>query len=428
MEETHMKRTFFVATLLLVLSASLYAQSGSINNTLGSGGWFIIKDGSTTFLTLSQSDGYLTLGNSITLPSTTLSSLGIIFKGADKFIHDYHAAGTDGYNTFVGINSGNFTMSGSGGEASYNTAVGTLSLSSLTTGNYNSAFGTYSLNADDAGYHNCAFGNISLRSNTSGNFNTAFGSQALWQNSTSDGNSAFGYNSLGFNTGSANSAFGEQALSQKTTGDYNSAFGFFSLAYSTGNNNTALGDYAGYNITSGSNNTCIGHDAQVPSATSDNQVRIGDTNVTYAGVQVAWTITSDRRWKSNVTGSDLGLNFVSKLNPVCYTRKNDEKQRTEYGFIAQEIEEVLKDAGVEKAGMLTVDDEGMYELRYNDLLAPMVKAIQELKTENDALKNELVTLRTSIAEQVKNEVKTALLKPVQQEDATTKVSLNDTKN
>lgn len=33
--------------------------------------------------------------------------------------------------------------------------------------------------------------------------------------------------------------------------------------------------------------------------------------------------------------------------------------------------------------MLTIDGEGRYELRYNDLIAPMIKAIQELKTEID---------------------------------------------
>jgi len=149
-------------------------------------------------------------------------------------------------------------------------------------------------------------------------------------------------------------------------------------------------------LTTGSNNTCIGYDAEVPSDTSDNQVRIGNTAIIYAGVEVAWTIASDRRWKSNIAQSGLGLNFVSRLNPVSYTRKNDRKQRTEYGFIAQEIEVVLKEEGVKNAGMLTIDDQGRYELRYNDLLAPMVKAIQELKAENTELTDRLAKLETLV--------------------------------
>ncbi|MBK7175261.1 MAG: tail fiber domain-containing protein [Bacteroidales bacterium] len=43
-----------------------------------------------------------------------------------------------------------------------------------------------------------------------------------------------------------------------------------------------------------------------------------------------------------MTKSDLGLEFINKLNPVSYTRLNDEKQKTEYGFIAQELEETLQ--------------------------------------------------------------------------------------
>jgi len=154
---------------------------------------------------------------------------------------------------------------------------------------------------------------------------------------------------------------------------------------------------------------------------------MGNGSITYAGIQVAWSVVSDRRWKSNITPSNLGLAFVSQLNPVSYTRKNDGGQRIEYGFIAQEIEEILNEAGVKNAGMITVDDEGSYELRYNDLLAPMVKAIQELKTENDGLKNELVALRASIAQQVKAEVRAALLK-FAGEETQAKVTLNEAKD
>lgn len=79
------------------------------------------------------------------------------------------------------------------------------------------------------------------------------------------------------------------------------------------------------------------------------------------------------------------MNFISKIRPVSYTRNNDEMQKTEYGFIAQEVEDVLKESGVENTGMVSVDDKGMYSVRYNDMLAPMVKAIQELKEKNEIL-------------------------------------------
>jgi len=138
-------------------------------------------------------------------------------------------------------------------------------------------------------------------------------------------------------------------------------------------------------------------------------VRIGNTSISYAGIQVAWTITSDRRWKQDVQPLESGLEFVSKLQPVSYTRKNDENRKTEYGFIAQEVEQVLKEQGIQNSGMLTIDDKGFYELRYNDLLAPMVKAMQELQSENELLKKELTSLRTSVADQIR-ELKSIILK------------------
>jgi trimeric autotransporter adhesin len=356
-----MKKLTFVA-LLLILNIVSFSQN--LNGKLGTGGQFIIRDTTTTFLTLSQSSGYLSLNRSLILPYTTNSSLGVMYKGNERFLHNY---GTE--NTFLGINSGNFTMSGA-----YNTVVGYYSFLSNTTGYNNTSVGHYSLSANTTGYNNTAVGFLSLRYNTTGIENTAFGEGALSNNTTANSNVAVGEKSLYFNTtGSQNSAFGWYSLYSNTTGSHNTAFGVSSLNLNT----------------TGNNNIAIGWNAQVPSATSDNQVRIGNILVTYAGVQVPWTITSDIRLKENILHSNLGLCFINKLNPVSYIRKNDESRKTEYGFIAQEVEAVLKDEGVDNNGMITIDDNGMYELRYNDLLAPMVKSIQELKAENDELKNKL---------------------------------------
>ena len=115
----------------------------------------------------------------------------------------------------------------------------------------------------------------------------------------------------------------------------------------------------------------------MPTPTASNQVRIGNTSITYAGIQVAWTVTSDKRWKSDIKQSNLGLDFITKLKPVSYFRNNDESKKREYGFIAQELEETLNASGAAANGIISKDDKGMYSVRYNDLMAPMVKAIQE---------------------------------------------------
>jgi len=348
--------SFLTLCLTLFLGEIIYPQS--ITGTLGTGGIFRIKDASNDYLTLSQSSGNLSVLRNMELggiPNST-STRGAITKNGLRFIHNYQAPGTAGYNTFIGILAGNFTMSGNlTYNSSYNTGVGFQSLNSITSGYDNSALGESSLYSNTSGYNNCAFGSWSLV-----------------------------YNTTGYN----NSSFGTGSLALNTTGIDNSAFGFNSLSLTTGNQNTAIGSMAGDNITTGSNNLAIGYDAQVPSGTSNNQVRIGNTSITYAGIQVAWTVTSDRRYKDNITPIGLGLGFISKLNPVSYFRKNDEKGRIEYGLIAQEVEQVLKECGIENHAMLTITDEGMYELRYNDLIAPMIKAIQELKEQNEQLKKE----------------------------------------
>jgi trimeric autotransporter adhesin len=331
-----MKQFIFTILLTAILSTAIYSQS--ITNTLGTGGAFILKDANTNFLTVSQSSGLVAISNNLMLNNTINSSYGVIYKGTARFIHNYWHPTSFGNNTFLGRDAGNFTMTaGTGIHASNNTGLGYLSLTNLTTGYYNTSVGSFSLNTNTTGFANTALGYFTLTANTNGFGNTALGSNALYLNSTGTGN-------------------------------------------------TGVGNAAGSNITTGGNNTALGEGALVPSATSSNQVRIGNAWVTYAGIQVAWTVTSDRKWKENIESTNHGLEFISKLNPVTYVRKNDEKKKTEFGLIAQEVEETLKEFNIENSGLLNIDDNGNYELRYNDLFAPIIKAIQDLKKENDELK------------------------------------------
>lgn len=396
-----------IIVMLYILSSNGFAQS--ITNTLGNNGSFIIKDNSNTFLTLERATGFLALNRGLTLPYSTNATTGVIYKSGNRFIHDF---GTG--NTFVGINSGNFEMTGIDNSSlgigtlllnttgSENTAIGKNTLNENTTGSYNTAIGSVSLSKNTSGYantgcgigslfsntiggNNAAFGNVSLYNNINGFYNSAFGTYSLYNNTEGSENSAFGYDALKYNTtGRYNTAIGYECLYSHTTGWGNTACGDEALKNcTTGSYNTAIGQFAGGNITTGISNLAIGKDAQVPNNQGDGQVRIGGNYVVYAGVQVAWSITSDRRWKEHITPSNLGLDFIAKLNPVSYTRKNDTNRKTEYGLIAQELEGILKEVGVENAAMLTIDGEGRYELRYNDLIAPMIKAIQQLKFEKD---------------------------------------------
>ena len=132
------------------------------------------------------------------------------------------------------------------------------------------------------------------------------------------------------------------------------------------------------NVTTGalSNATAIGYNAKV---NASNKVRIGSTAVTRIEGQVPWSSTSDKRLKNHINDLPLGLDFITQLRPVEYIRNNNSAKTKEWGIIAQELQQTLSDAGYKNAGIIEEDGspEKYLTVRYNDLLAPMIKAIQE---------------------------------------------------
>ena len=102
---------------------------------------------------------------------------------------------------------------------------------------------------------------------------------------------------------------------------------------------------------------------------------------------------SDSRLKTDIADSDLGLDFIASLRPRRYRMKDRqvvtrdeagaENRRTipgirpHYGFVAQEIKKAMGPADF--AGYVDIDLTGeQLGLRYEEFIAPMVKAMQEL--------------------------------------------------
>ena len=83
---------------------------------------------------------------------------------------------------------------------------------------------------------------------------------------------------------------------------------------------------------------------------------------------------------------------------MSYTRKNDVKKSVEYGFIAQELQASLQKFGVENAGIISTDDNGMLGVRYNDLLAPMILATQEQQKQILEQQKQILELQKIIQE------------------------------
>ena len=333
------------------------------------------------------------------------------------------AANSVGYNnTAVGVNAlttnsvGNYnTAVGAGAlannTASYNTAIGAGALSFNTTGSDNTASGYNALLSNTTGISNTAYGKGALQSNTTASNNTAVGVNALINNTTGSENTASGYRALfsvttgAYNvasgssalasntTGNSNSAHGKDALGSSTTGGSNSASGTSSLRYNTtGSYNSALGSNALLNNTTGSGNTAVnsrnsaGTYAPVFDPTTENdRFCMGSTGVTNAYIQVAWTVVSDARDKTDFAAVPHGLDFVSKLKPTAYRYKMD-REDTEghgpvrYGFKAQDV------LALEGATPVIVDAEDLDKLRFNDqsMIAVLVNALQELNAKFEA--------------------------------------------
>jgi len=134
----------------------------------------------------------------------------------------------------------------------------------------------------------------------------------------------------------------------------------------------------------------------------DNSFDLGDSSRRWDDV---WATnpaiqTSDINEKNTIKETDLGLDFINKLKPVSYIWNN--KTRTHYGLIAQDVEDLLSEinkdtkdfAGFIKADVSEEKDNSKhsYGLRYNEFISPMIKAIQELKADNDSLKARIETL------------------------------------
>lgn len=78
-----------------------------------------------------------------------------------------------------------------------------------------------------------------------------------------------------------------------------------------------------------------------------------------------------------------------KLRPVSYNFKDNSvaaktrsatSDNTELGFIAQEVEKVLPN-------IVSADDEGNKLINYTAIIPSLVKAVQDLQAEVNALKN-----------------------------------------
>lgn len=324
----------------------------------------------------------LTVGCNINMNDSNDDTVGNIFKNGDSFIHNF---GTN--NTFLGIEAGNFSMSGQ-----YNTGTGAFALTSNQDGFYNTASGLVALTANQNGSVNVAIGAIALVSNINGDANTAIGFISMPSNIDGSGNTAVGIASLVNNTfGDDNTAIGAGALSTNTIGNDNTAIGENALELSTGSGNVALGVDAGSALTTGNNNIYIAH---VGVSSESNTTRIGSaqTRAFVAGVYgkttgsattlpvivdlngQLGTTASSRRFKHDIQDMNADSENIYQLRPVTFVYNGDASEAKQYGLIAEEVEEIFP-------AIVAYDENGQpYTVQYQVLPVLLLNEVQKQQT------------------------------------------------
>lgn len=354
-------------------------------------------------------------------------------------------------NTAVGIYSQSYLLDGS-----YNVSVGDGALFANDRGNENVGVGYESLK-DNTASQITAVGHRSLFENTTGSGNVALGFEASKSNTVGSSNTALGYKALLLNDdGDQNTAIGFEALRDTagndlvddSRGSKNTAIGYQAAKANTqGSRNVSIGHMASFGITSGvdnvhigasantfvgasySNTIAIGADAIV---VADNEVQIGNnrTENVYLGcrgisqcaqgggdfypktqtdLHVSGTVfaelhsSSDRRLKESIRPLESGLDLINTLSPVVYNRIGDLPSDLEMGLLAQEVKATLEKHGMGSSSMVRESGEGSFmSLRYNDLMAPLIKAIQELDEAASAKDAHIASLQEQLQAQQKD--------------------------
>lgn len=305
-----------------------------------------------------------------------------------------------------------------------NTAIGYNSQAHTIDGNGNTSVGDRSLRDNLAGGRNSALGIYSLTNNITGQDNTALGANNLQQTVHASNNTAIGYGAMHFfkddknlNTdssytfGSRNTAVGSQAMQdgknasysvmvgsyagRYTEGEFNVGVGAGSFpALKEGKRNVAVGGNTNRNVIKGDDNIAIGYTAGPNSdytntvslganahANGNNQIQIGSNEHTVYTFN-AIRQRSDKRNKENIKDTSLGLDFINKVRAVDYNFKGSKD--IHHGVVAQEIENTgYTFGGVQNSKYEGGDD--IYTVSYTELIAPLIKSVQELTSQNKVL-------------------------------------------
>jgi len=285
----------------------------------------------------------------------TLTSAGDFYIGMDK---DYTST-----NTAVGKQALNSILSNT--AQIRNTAVGYLAGGYTSTGGYNAFYGSYAGGLNTIGQGNVFVGDAAAYANTRGNFNVAVG-----------------YASLRFNINSSdNTAVGNIAL--------------YNYSGATGQN-TVVGSEAGTTMVTNGNCLVLGYNAEPSSTTVSNEITLGDSRITTLRCNTtSITSLSDQRDKRDIVDMPSMLNVVNSLRPVRFewnTRDGKKVGIKDYGFIAQEVDQVQQSTDTEWLDLVYKSNLERLEMTPGKLIPVLTKSVQELSQKLEASENKVNSL------------------------------------
>ena len=389
--------------------------TGSDNTAVGNGALTSNTNGVENVAIGSQALGLGTLNRTIAIGKQA----GWYHTGSDSVAIGYQALSAPSSSGVYNVALGAASLS-SATTANSNVAIGRRAGQGLTTGSGNTAIGNDAMIGSGVactGNNNVAVGNAASANITSGYQNVSIGLSAGTVLSSGFNNVFIGRSAAQATTsGAGNVAIGEQSLIATTTGNYNTAVGVGTTGGAAFGNTSMLGYLA--------------------TVTGSDQVQLGNTfttTYTYGAVQNR----SDARDKADIQDTALGLDFIKTLRPVDYRwdMRDDyrsaapeplnpdatEEERTAYaevlqqwhegnalgnlqhngskkrnrfhhGLIAQEVKAACDAAGVDFGGYQDHQINGgidVMSIGYTELIAPLIKAVQQLSAEVEQLKANL---------------------------------------
>jgi len=383
----------------------------------GTNGQVLTTDGSGSFTFADAGGG----GGASSLNDLT----DVLIDGTSSYFINIPASltGNPVDNVVIGDGAGSSLLNGRS-----NTLIGHDAGNNLSTRSYNTCIGYQSGNNFNGNFNTVIGGNAGLTGSASAANAVSVGYQAglasyatlVGYRTGSSANGVYatfvGYEVARTNQGAFNVGIGYRAGENNDTGANNVYIGKQAgKANTSGAQKTCVGDTAGSTST-GSNVTLIGYNSQPSAVSVNNEITLGDSNVSTLRCAVT-TITSlsDERDKSEIKDLEYGLDFINSLQPREFVWDNraeikkqdvlDEngepsldddgnvvtkdvefysanKGKKDFGFIAQEVKELDNDT----LRLVYSENVEKLEMSYGKLVPILVKAMQELKAEIELLK------------------------------------------